>query len=337
MEKKQLILLGALFVVALILGGVLNAWLGQRRQSKPGINAPRPTVLPSERPRFPTPVVNNIPLYTIDQTPQLPTAVPSYVLSKKDASSLLSRVAAALGFTEQPKIIESTRGQMMLYSKEKKSLSSVGDPQEVSFINNTTSSTKGMRSPGELESSALSFLKGLGLLSPSLQYSVSKTTYFQSGSGGNTQTTKSALATVAQVDFKASLQGVPVYVKDAELPSAWVRFNTNQEPIGFMVYILPEMTEEKGIIPVISAQDAINNLMLGHSVISNILVGSSNAQPVLLKTAPKNISVTDIEVAYYYSSNQTRLLPIYVIRGKGVVETEPVQITALVSGQPSSK
>lgn len=326
MNTKRLIVAGLLVVFVFTLSVL---WQRTQQEQRP----PVPSAVVISQPILPSPVVTNQPNYRVPAiTDVFPQTLPVYkTISKPQLEALGSSFSSSMGIHAQPQKIPSTQGSVYIWTDNKQSVIANDGLSTISFsINGETDNVLDL--PLETYySSAARVTASLQLSNQIVQLARVAPQYFRPNAGEANEVSSASAATSIQLNYQYTINGVPVYVGSSARQSIFVRLNARAEVITLTAYILPSFSETGSSISLIPYTDAVQSLLRGEGRLTDLVSGGLGDQPYYFDTPPQVSDIKDVEIAYYYSTIQNDLIPVYAFRGMGKINNKPVQTTTLVS------
>lgn len=326
MNIKRLVVVGllAVFVFALSV-------LWQRTQQKQ-----QPLALPTvavSQPVLPSPIVTSQPTYQVPMvTDNFPRTLPVYkVTSKPQLEALGSSFSLSMGIHVQPQIIPSTRGLVYIWTDNKQSVVAHEGLSTISFSGNGEA-VDALSLPLETYyASADRFTAPLQLSNQIIQLARVAPQYFRPNAGGANEVNSASAATSVQLNYQYTIGGVPVYVGASTRPSVFVRLNAKAEVLTLTAQVLPSFVKTNDSAPLVPYADAAQALLRGDGRLTDLVSGDFGDQPYYFDVPPQISNIQDIKLAYYYSTSQNQLIPVYSFKGIGEINNKPVHTTTLVS------
>jgi hypothetical protein len=330
MKAKQLIILFLLFITSLLVA----VFVGKKSESQ---NVVLPPLLPSLKPAgpsvaFPSPFSKLPQNYSFSSLASETKTAYSFSVSGTNTNDVVSRVAKHLGFIGDPTLTQSTRGDFLRWSGPRGSLTFVPDRKTIVFSSSAVVSVSKKPTPtGQLVVMATNYLSLLSLPNIPENIAVIGTEYFAPQNNDPHKLPSSEGATVTQVNFEYQLNGVPVYSeKLGSTSDIWVRLDTEGNVLSFSVVPLPDLVQGERI-PVIPIEEAANKLMENKVPATNVVWSEAGDALVYLEGPPVSIFISSGILTYYYNSQSSRIDPVYVFTGEGVVSNRKVKTVSAIS------
>lgn len=325
MNKKRLIIFST--VVTLIF---VVSFVWQQSQQK---TSPAKKTVTLSQPALPSPITTTQPSYQVASLNRsFPQELPLFSISPEpQTKTSASALSSSLGINSQPQAIPSSKGTMFLWSDGKKTVVASDGHSSVSYTSDAVE-TGSLSGPLEKYFAAADkVIAPLHNQNQVLQLTHTTPQYFKPGGGDANEVSSMSQATSVQVNYQYTIGGTPVYVGSSTHPSASVRLNSKGDVFSFTIMILPVLSATKDAISVVPYSTAVQNLIDGKGRLTDLVSDDLGDQPYFFDSPPQISNVQNVELAYYYSTGQKQLVPVYAFRGVGTIKNKKINTTTLVS------
>jgi hypothetical protein len=330
MTKQTLIFLIIIFLFSFGIG----VWLRAKSEKKTTKTSPlNPTTI-SEAPPLPSPAIDNHPTYTVGVRGNFPATVRLLKTTPIDEPAFTATIASKMGFTVKPTTISGLNGIVYQWNNERAVLTASGAPTRLSFALKSLKIAGSIQpSLSDYETKARQILSQNGLLFDDYQYVVEKPTLFGLSKGNKGEVSEPSKASVVQINFVATQNGLPVLTNDAGTPSIWIQLDPNGQVVAFNAVVLPRITVENEAFPIVDIEEANSRLSSGIGTLSHLSTTTKQADLVILNSAPENIDINSAALGYFYSPDQRWLRPVFSYKGVGSKDNQSIETISLVSAE----
>jgi hypothetical protein len=327
MNIKRVAFIGLLVVFVIILSIL---WQRSQQKSPP---PPVQSVITAPQPSLPPPIATGQPTYQLPATtPGFPQTLPVYTAgSPPQLKTVGSSFSLSQGINATPQEIPSTQGTIYVWTENRRSVVVNEGLSTISFDGGIDVGGTINQPPETYYASADLLLAPLKLSNQVIQLTRAAPQYFQPNAGGANEVNSVSQATSVQLNYQYTINGVPIYMGTSTQQSVFVRLNAKAEVITLTARILPSFTETNSSVPLVPYVDAAQALLRGEGRLTDLVSGSFGDQPYYFDSPPQISNIQDVELAYYYSTGQNQLIPVYAFKGTGKINNRPVQTTTLVS------
>jgi len=326
-NKKQFMII--LFLVLVIIIGGTFALSRPKQKSIPPVP---PTPLVSQ-PILPSSITTEQPLYQVDPVnTTFPRELPIYAVSSRaQMKTIGSSFASSVGLNTQPQTIQPASGLIYVWSNDKQSVTASEGLSTITY-NSGVNISGPLNSPLETYyESATRAVSSLHLSNQITQLSQTVPQYFNPSNGEANEVNSISQATSVQLNYQYTINGIPVFVGTSVFPSLSARLNAKGELLSFTIYVLPAFVTKGNTVSLVTYDEAAQNLANGKGRLTDLTSGDFGNQPYYFDSPPQISSVQDVQLGYYYNSQQNQLIPVYAFKGVGKINNNTVNTTTLVS------
>jgi len=142
-------------------------------------------------------------------------------------------------------------------------------------------------------------------------------------------------ATVFLANYQITLEGRPFISKSANLETASVGVDAQNNILSFRAYVFPQFKKTTAPSPILSYNEAQSFLFSKRGILLDFsFVGSKNKEATIVQpdAPPKMIIISNVLLGYYFSMESITLTPVYLFFGEGVDEQgKTLSTTTVVS------
>lgn len=329
MNKKYLLILIGIFFITAIATMILT-----HRNSGPAPAAPQitevPPVLPTGIPPLPAYTKNQNAVYSFSGQPA-PAAgtVAAFTAGRKPYPDLGERLASKLGLNNPVRQEQAgPGGAATIWTGGTDSLTYYTASDAVSYSSVKPAGTLLTSNMlPDLKTAADDYFTSLDI--PDITGRLAFSDYELLASVSGTPASWPP-AYIIQMAYTYSENGIPVSSQAlGSVPDVWLQMNAAGKVVRFYLTQLPLFTRGESV-PVISPQTAVGELSAGGGTVSRLEFSDPSGPESILLAPPGRIRVRSAELGYFYTPGYPTLGIVYVVRGDGYVENQPVKTTSVI-------
>ena len=325
-----------LFIAVIILLILLGYILLQKAPSKNMNTKPSASIAPINPTTMPRSLSDAVSAYTNIPALSFPDKLPIVTISSpRNLEAESSRIAAFFNINTSPRIISGSRGRYAITQNGISTLTLSENPLTFTYDIASISGSPISYDPTPLVDTSIKQLEDLSLLRAPISATEEVFSYFSPQGPSPNKLQNSTGATLVQVDLSFQVGKFPLFISDANTPTATTRFDGNKNLVQIRAYILPNMTVEKNEMTIVSYKEATERLAAGAGILSSV-ASVQNDGAFLTGLTPKNIEVSSVKLGYLLLSNRSDLVPVFIFSGTGYIEEDKkaVNTTTIISALP---
>ena len=272
-----------------------------------------PPIRPSS---LPQPLSTKPITYSGTPVASFPGSVPYYKVSRvRDFETERDRIFSLYNSTALPSTIIGSKGRYASFSSGPRSGTLSENPLTFTLRTNTSSNRFVTNNISKYIDMFTSSLAELSVVPRPFTATMSAQRFFSFNDPHPTELTTPQGAVVTQLDFAAVIDGLPVFINNADTPVFSASFNGDDVLMELRATILPDITKETQIIPIISYAEALQRLKNNVGIFSSVSLTSTGEKEFMTGALPSAIRVQKVALGYFYSSVQEFLIPVFVFTG----------------------
>lgn len=318
MNKKRAVIV--LVVLILLLAGALFI----QRSPVPQDSQQTQLITPSPiNPSvMPQPLSSGFITYSGDIEATFPTSVPYYEITRvRSFESERSRLFALYAPNAIPNVITGSKGRYASFSQNGRSGLISENPLSFAFQMASASGRFVSNDLNTYSSLVQSALTELSVLPAPYTTTLLSQQFLSFNDPHPTELTSPQGAVITRLNYTVALDGVPLYVNDANTPVFSASINGDGAITEILGFILPDVSRTEQNLAIIPYSEAVSRLRANRGVLSSISLTKQGDQEFMTGETPSTIKITGVSLGYFFSALQNYLIPVFVFEGSAE-ETE---------------
>ena len=245
-----------------------------------------------------------------------PKSVSYYGVSRhRDFETERARLFALYNITTPPDTVIGSKGRYASFSKNGKS--GIISENPLTFTFQTVLAPKKLvtNNVNKLLTITTSSLTEHSVLPAAFSPVLSTQKFFAFDEPHPTELDGPENALVTKLDFVVTVDGLPVFVNDADTSVFSASFNGDDELVELRGFLLPDVSKGEQGFAIISYEEAVRRLKSNTGIFSSVSLTSSGDKDFMTGDLPVSIQIEKAVLGYFYSPLQEYLVPVFVFSG----------------------
>lgn len=275
------------------------------------------TPLPIRPSAMPQSISNGPIVYTGGATTAVfPKSASYFAVSRhRDFETERTRLFSLYDVVSSPATIIGAKGRYTSFSGAGKSGTVSENPLTFAFHTTSTSKKTVTNNINKYLTTVTGRLSELSVLPAIFKPTLSSQRFFTFDEPHPSELTGSEKALITKLDFAVAVEGLPVFIGDADTPVFSAGFNGDDVLVELRGFILPDITKGTQNIAIISYESALERLKNNTGVFSSVSLSASGDKEFMTGGLPSSVQIEKAVLGYYYSPLQDYLVPVFVFSG----------------------